>query len=126
MAAAQRRTPPLLKYNSEVGLFEEEPKIDPLGGVGRREGRPEGMNERIGLLGIYGMEFALCIPCPCPPTDNDLSLSLHPQFLIAARRSNSFSAASTTATARGTPFRPGVSLTPWSSNREFDGRSRRR
>ena len=75
------------------------------------------MNERIGLLGIYGMEFALCIPCP--PTDNDLSLSLHPQFLIAARRSNSFSAASTTATARGTPFRPGVSLTPWSSNREF-------
>ena len=75
MAAAQRRTHPLLKYNSEVGLFEEEPKIDPLGGVGRREGRPEGMNERIGLLGIYGMEFALCIPCPCPPTDNDLSLS---------------------------------------------------
>ena len=76
MAAAQRRTHPLLKYNSEVGLFEEEPKIDPLGGVGRREGRPEGMNERIGLLGIYGMEFALCIPCPCPPTDNDLSLFL--------------------------------------------------
>ena len=121
MAAAHRRTPPLLKYNSEVGLFEEEPKIDPLGGVGRRAAAgPEGMNERIGLLGIYGMEFALCIPCPCPPTDNDLSLSLHPQFLIAARRSNSFSAASTTATARGTPFRPGVSLTPWSSNREFD------
>ena len=41
MADAQLRTPPLLKYNSEVGLFEEEPKIDPLGVEGGPAGRDE-------------------------------------------------------------------------------------